>query len=295
MYKLHGIIPAMVTPFKEDKSLDEKGLQKLVVTLCKKGCHGILIGGTTGEYTFMDTEERKRLFELAVEAATGTETTILANTGCHGTKHTIELTQHAKNVGADAALILPTYYLKTNFAGLKMHYEMIAKNVDLPVVIYHYPDATGVLLSPEQIVELSKIDNIVGIKNTASMQHTSELLYQTQDIEDFNVLTGFEHLILSTLACGGEGAIGIVHNVVPEQLVEMYELVKEDKLNEAREINNNLIKLYDLMEEEPCPAPVKEALKQMGLPAGDPRNPVMPASDEFKEKLNKELKRLEVI
>jgi len=295
MYKLHGIIPAMVTPFKEDKSLDEVGLQELVKFLCDEGCHGILIGGTTGEYTFMDTEERKKLFELAVEAAEDTETTILANTGCHGTKHTIELTQHAQKVGADAALILPTYYLKTNFAGIKMHYEQIAENVDLPLAIYHYPDATGVLLSPEQIVELSKIDNVVGTKNTASMQHTSELLYQTKDIDDFNVLTGFEHLILSTLACGGKGAVGIVHNIAPRKLVEIYELMKEGKIEEARKINDNLIRLYDLMEEEPCPAPVKEALSQMGLSVGDPRNPVMPASEDMKEKLNEELKRLELI
>lgn len=295
MYELHGIIPAMVTPFKEDKSLDEEGLQDLVKFLCDEGCHGILVGGTTGEYTFMDTEERKRIFELAAEAAEGSETTILANTGCHSTEHTIELTKYAKKAGADAALILPTYYLKTNFAGLKMHYEQIAENVDLPLAIYHYPGATGVSLSPEQIVELSKIDNIVGIKNTASMQHTSELLYLTKDIDNFNVLTGFEHLILSTLAGGGKGAVGIVHNVVPAQLVKIYDLLEQGSIKEAREINNNLIKLYDLMEEEPCPAPVKEALKQMGLSVGDPRLPVMPASEEMKEKLDKELKRLQII
>ncbi len=294
MNKLHGIIPAMVTPFREDKSIDEAGLQELVKHLCTKGCHGILIGGTTGEYTFMTTEERKKIFKLAVEAAKGTTTFIMANTGCHSTGHTIELTQYAEKIGADAALILPTYYLKTNFAGLKMHYEEISKNVGLPLAIYHYPDATGVSLTPEQIVELSKIENIVGIKNTASMQHTSKLLYLTQDL-DFAILTGFEHLILPTLACGGSGAIGIVHNVVPEQLVEIYELVKGGQLAKAREINNNLIKLYDLMEEEPCPAPVKEALTQMGLPAGKPRMPVPAATDEMKKKLNDELSRLQII
>jgi len=295
MNKLEGIIPAMVTPFKEDTSIDEEGLQSLVKNLCDKGCHGILIGGTTGEYTFMDTEERKQIFKLAVEAAEGTETFILANTGCHSTEHTIELTQYAEKIGADAALILPTYYLKTNFAGLKMHYEKISVNVKIPVVIYHYPDATGVTLTPEQIVELSNIDNIIGIKNTASMQHTSRLLYLTKDI-NFNVLTGFEHLILSTLAGGGSGAIGIAHNIVPEHLIKIYNLIVNDNnIKEARKLNNELIPLYDLMEAEPCPAPVKEALRQMGLPAGPSREPIPEASDKIKQDLNKELKRLGII
>lgn len=292
MYKFQGVIPAMVTPFKEDRSIDEKGLQILVKKLSDQGCHGILIGGSTGEYTLMSIEERKKIFKLAVEAAKDEPVAIIANTGCHATEHTIELSQYAQNVGVDAVMILPTYYLKTTKEGIKKHYYDIAKKLDIPMTIYHYPEATNVLLSPEEIVEISKIENIIGVKNTAPMQHTSKLLHLTKDMDNFDVLTGYEHLFLSTLACGGSGVIGIVNNIAAEELVDMYNCIKMGDIERAREVNDSLIKLYDLMEEEPCPGPVKEALNMMNWPAGPSRLPIVPASESMKRKLEIELKKL---
>src|SRR6056297_1643073 len=264
MYKLQGVIPAMVTPFKEDRSIDEKGLQILVKKLSDQGCHGILIGGSTGEYTLMSIEERKKIFQLAVEAAKDEPVAIIANTGCHATEHTIKLSQSAQKAGVDAVMVLPTYYLKTTKEGIKNHYKNISKKLDIPMTIYHYPEATNVLLSPEEIIELSK----------------------------FDVLTGYEHLFLSTLACGGSGVIGIVNNIVAEELVEMYNLIQMGDIKKDRTVNDSLINLYSLMEEEPCPGPVKAALNKMGWPAGPSRLPIVPASEEMKKKIEVELKKL---
>ena len=295
MFEFSGVIPAMVTPFKEDRSIDSNGLQKLVEYLAEAGCQGILIGGSTGEYTLMSFEERKQIIELAVEAAKNLNTTIIANTGCHATEHSISLTQHAQKVGADAVMILPTYYLKTTKKGIINHYKLISENVDIPLTIYHYPEATNVYLEPEEIIEISKLNNVVGIKNTAPMQHTSKLLSLTKDLNNFNVLTGYEHLFLSTLACGGDGVIGIVNNIVAKELLEMYKAIQKDNLTKAREINNSLIKLYDLMEEEPCPGPVKAALQLMNLPAGPSRLPIVPASEDIKRRIKEELIKLNKI
>ncbi len=295
MFEFSGVIPAMVTPFKEDRSIDSNGLQKLVKHLAEAGCQGILIGGSTGEYTLMSFEERKQIIELAVEAARNLNTTIIANTGCHATEHSISLTQHAQKVGADAAMILPTYYLKTTKEGIINHYKLISDNVDIPLTIYHYPEATNVYLEPEEIIEISKINNVVGIKNTAPMQHTSKLLSLTKDLNNFKVLTGYEHLFLSTLACGGDGVIGIVNNIVAEELLEMYKAIQKDNLTKAQEINDSLIKLYDLMEEEPCPGPVKAALQLMNLPAGPSRLPIVPASEDIKRRIKEELIKLNKI
>ncbi|MCF8008815.1 MAG: 4-hydroxy-tetrahydrodipicolinate synthase [Halanaerobiales bacterium] len=292
MYKFKGVIPAMVTPFKENRSIDEEGVQTLVKKLSKQGCHGLLIGGSTGEYTLMSIEERKRIFELAVKAAKDEQVAIIANTGCHATEHTIELSQFAQKVGVDAVMILPTYYLKTTKEGIIKHYKDISKKLDIPITIYHYPEATNVLLTPEEIVKLSEIENIIGIKNTAPMQHTSKLLYLTKDMDNFDVLTGYEHLFLATLACGGSGVIGIVNNIAAKELVEMYNFIQEGNINRAIEVNNSLVKLYGLMEEEPCPGPVKAALDMMGLPAGPSRLPIVPVSEKMKKNLEIELRKL---
>ena len=192
-------------------------------------------------------------------------------------------------------MILPTYYLQTTISGLKKHYERIADSVDIPLIVYHFPEATNVLLSPEDILELSEIDNIIGVKNTASMQHTSKLINITKEKENFNVLTGYEHLILPVLTSGGKGSIGIVHNIVPGKLLEIYNSIELEDFTRAREINESLKKLYDLMEEEPCPGPVKEALNMKGLPAGSPRSPINSASKKMREKLKNELKKSDLL
>ncbi|PKP58550.1 4-hydroxy-tetrahydrodipicolinate synthase [Candidatus Atribacteria bacterium HGW-Atribacteria-1] len=295
MYKMHGIIPAMVTPFNMDYSIDEKGSRELVRFLINGGVHCILVGGSTGEYTLMSKKERKMIIRIAVEEA-NEKVPIMAGTGYHSTEETIELTRYAADVGADSVLIITPHYLKPTNEGLITHYKKITEGADIPIVIYHWPEGTGVFLLPEIVGELSRVDGIVGIKNTAPQEHTNTLINMFQDRDDFAIVTGLESLLLSTLACGGSGGIGVVYNIIPRESVKLYKLmVGENNFEEAKKLHNKFMPLFNLIFREPSPAPIKAALSLMGLPAGPTRLPILSISDSLKEELKNMLKDLNII
>ncbi len=292
MYKPFGMIPALPTPLNEDNSIDFKGLEQLIEHLIDGGMHGLLVGGSTGEYSLMSMNERKEVIKFVCETANG-RVPVMAGTGCHRTADTIALTQYAAEVGATSALVINPYYMTTSRQGIIDHYKAVADSTSIGIVIYHYPDATGVELDPELIHEISQIDGIVGIKNTADGQHTSKLIALTKDNPNFAVLTGFEHLILPTLALGGQGAIGVVHNLAPKKLVKLYDLiVNENNLKEATTLNQELMALYNVIEEETIPGTVKAGLEALGLPGGPSRLPLVPASDNYKSKIKAVLSEL---
>ena len=292
MYKPTGMIPALPTPFDEQGKIDFDAYRDLIEFLIEGGVHCLLAGGSTGEYSLMTMEERKEVIKFAVETANG-RVPVMAGTSCNRTEDTIALTKYAAEVGADCALVLPPYYMQTSEEGIKEYFKAIADAVDIGIVIYHYPAATNVELSPELIAELSKIDGIVSIKNTADQEHTCKVIALTKDQPDFTVLTGFEHLILPTLAVGGHGATGIVINLVPKEIVKMYDLfVKEKDIEGAIALNQKLTPLYDYVEQEPSPGPVKAGLDLLGLRGGTVRSPLVPASDELKRKMKAVLDEL---
>ncbi|WP_040982616.1 4-hydroxy-tetrahydrodipicolinate synthase [Oceanobacillus jeddahense] len=292
MYKPTGMIPAMPTPFNEDGSINFSAYQGLINHLVDGGVHCLLAGGSTGEYSLMSLEERKSLLKAAVEYAGG-RVPIMAGTSAHREEETLELTKYAAEVGADCALVVTPYYMTTSEEGLKAYYKKLAAKAGIGIVIYHYPAATNVELSPEFIAELSEEEGIVAVKNTTDQEHTCKVIALTKDNDDFTVLTGFEHLILPTLSVGGHGATGIIHNLVPKEIVEMYELfTKEKDIDGALAINQRLLPLYDYVEAEPVPGPVKAGLDIIGLEGGTVRKPLVPASDELKEKMSKTLKEL---
>lgn len=292
MKELKGMIAAMPTPFHADESIDTEGIKKLVEHLVKGGIHGILAGGSTGEYSLMTMEERKLLIKTTCEAAAG-KVYVIAGCSCSRTKDTVEMARYAKSVGADFALVLPPYYMKTSEEGMKAYFREIGESADIGVVIYHYPAATAVELSPEFIIELSQLPNIVGVKDTAEMEHTSKLIALKGD--GFSVINGCEHLIMGTLASGAEGTMGIIHNLVPERMRKIYDSMQANDVKAASEINRELLELYSMMEDEPYPGPIKAALSMLGLPGGIPRKPIVPPSDEMKKRLEISLKKLDLI
>lgn len=292
MYKPTGMIPAMPTPFNEDGSINFSAYQGLINHLVDGGVHCLLAGGSTGEYSLMSLEERKSLLKAAVEYAGG-RVPVMAGTSAHREEETLELTKYAAEVGADCALVVTPYYMTTSEEGMKAYYKKLAAEAGIGIVIYHYPAATNVELSPEFIAELSEEEGIVAVKNTTDQEHTCKVIALTKDNDDFTVLTGFEHLILPTLSVGGHGATGIIHNLVPKEIVEMYELfTKEKDIDGALAINQRLLPLYDYVEAEPVPGPVKAGLDIIGLEGGTVRKPLVPASEELKEKMSKTLKEL---
>lgn len=284
MYKPYGMISALPTPMLESGEIDYASFEKLIEHVIHGGIHGVLVGGSTGEYSLMTFEERKEIIKFVTETV-DKRVQVMAGTGCHRTKDTIDLTKYAENVGVDSALVINPYYMVTNDEGIIEHYQQIAKNTNVGIVIYHYPDATGVELSPELIHEISKIEGIIGIKNTADGIHTSKLFSLVKDDPNFALLTGFEDLFLPTLALGGAGAIGLVHNLLPDKVAKLYELIKADKVEEAAELNKILLPLYKLLEEETVPGTVKAGLKALGIADTTCRSPLKPASPEFEEKI----------
>ncbi|GGK00164.1 4-hydroxy-tetrahydrodipicolinate synthase [Lentibacillus kapialis] len=285
MFKPFGVIPALPTPMNEDYSIDFNGIEQIIDYVIDGGVNCLLAGGSASEYSLMSFEERKEVIKFVCNHSNG-RVPIMAGTGCHRTEDTIELTQYAAEVGADCALVITPYYMQTSRQGIIDHFKTVAENSSIGIVLYNYPEVTNVELDPELIYELSQIDGIVGIKNTVEMQHTSKLINLTEDNDNFSVLTGYEHLILPTLATGGHGAIGVVHNLVPEKIVQLYDLViNENNINEAIKLNKELLLLYNCIEEEPVPGTVKAGLEVLGIPGGKSRLPLVPASKEFKSNI----------
>lgn len=294
MYRIKGIIPAMVTPFNSDYSINDKAMEELIDFLIHHGVHCILVGGSTGEYTLMTNEERKYSIELAVKLVNG-RVPVMAGTGYHSTQETIELTKYAKEVGADSALLITPHYLKPSDDGLINHFKKVAENVSIPLIIYNWPGGTGFSISPRVLKELSSVENIVGLKNTASLKSSNLFMHITKD-EDFDVVTGWETLLLPNLACGCKGGIGVTFNAVPGLCRELYDSFVEHKdIEKARYLHNRLVPLFEAIFKEPSPGPIKAALEMVGIPAGPTRLPLTPISQALKDEIGQLLKELNVI
>jgi 4-hydroxy-tetrahydrodipicolinate synthase len=289
-----GIFVPLITPFHDDETIDFQAYKKVIDFQIESGVHGLLVGGTTGEYHVMSSEERKSLIKAGCEYAAG-RVPVMAGVGCPTAKETIELANYAAECGAKWGLVLPHYYHKTSEDGIRDFFKEVAANSNVGIVIYNYPGATSVCLSPEMIHELSQEENIVSVKESADFGHLCEVVALTKDVENFTVFTGEEHFILPTFSVGGQGAFGILVNLLPKELVELYELaVEKSDLNAARELNQKLSGIYGLMEAEgnPYPGPVKAGMDLIGIKGGKVRKPLTQPTEEIKAQLKEELTKL---
>lgn len=289
-----GIYVPIITTFNEDESIDFASYQKMVDYVIEGGVHGLLVGGTTGEYHVMSTEERKSLIKAGCEYAAG-RVPVMAGVGCFTAKDTIELANYAAECGAKFGLVLPPYYHHTTDAGVVDFYKEIAAASKVGIVIYNYPGATGVEMPPEMIYELSQVENIVSVKESADFGHLCQVVTLTRDAVDFTVFTGEEHFILPTFAVGGQGAFGILVNLLPKEIVQMYEaIVVEKDIEKARALNSRMAGIYGLMEVEgnPYPGPVKAGLDMIGIKGGRVRKPLTQPTDDLKARMKEQLIKL---
>ncbi|UOF90973.1 4-hydroxy-tetrahydrodipicolinate synthase [Fodinisporobacter ferrooxydans] len=289
-----GIFVPLITPFNEDETIDFQAYQKVIDFQIESGVHGLLVGGTTGEYHVMSFEERKSLIRAGCEYA-AERVPVMAGVGCSTAKETIELANFAAECGAKWGLVLPPYYHKTSEDGIREFFKEIAAKSNVGIVIYNYPGATGVCLSPELIYELSQEENIVSVKESADFGHLCQVAALTKDVDNFSVFTGEEHFILPTFSIGGQGAFGILVNLLPKEMVMLYELaVEKNDLHAARELNRKLSGFYGLMEAEgnPYPGPVKAGMDMIGMKGGKVRKPLTQPTDEIKTKIEEELIKL---
>jgi len=279
-----GSMVAIVTPFKSGV-FDGEALEGLIDFQLKNGTSGIVPCGTTGESATLSHEEHRCVVEVAVKAVGG-RVPVIAGTGSNSTEEAIDLTRHAKQVGADGALLITPYYNKPTQEGLFLHYKSVAEAVDIPIILYNIPGRTGVNMLPETVERLCAIKNIVSIKEgSGSLQQMTDLVRRCGD--RMPVLSGDDGLTLPILAIGGTGVITVSANIIPKDVSSMIDAFEDGRLAEARASHLKMDPLVLALFLETNPIPVKQALAFMGKSSAEVRLPLCQMSDENQHYLRK--------
>ncbi len=279
----HGTLPAIVTPFKKDESVDQESLRSLIQFLLDKGVDGIVPCGTTGESATLSHEEHLEVVRITIEEVRG-RVPVVAGTGSNSTVESIYLTKAAKTAGADGALLISPYYNKPTQEGVYRHYKRIAEETAFPLVLYNVPGRTSLNMLPETVARLAKIDTIVGIKEaSADLDQVSRIIEQCP--EDFAVLSGDDFTVLPLLSIGGKGVISVVANAAPADMAEMVRACGANDMLRAKRLHYRLLPLTRAMFLETNPVPIKTALHLMGLCEETFRLPLCPMAPKNREQL----------
>ena len=287
-----GCGTAIVTPFTEDGvNFEEFG--RLLEDQIKDGVDAIIVCGTTGESATMSEKEKKETIKFAIDKI-AKRTKVVIGTGSNNTKSAIEMSKFAEEAGADALLIVTPYYNKTTQKGLIEHYKAIAKEVSLPIIMYSVASRTGVNIMPETCLELSKIDNIVAIKEASgNISQVAKIAALCKD--NLDIYSGNDDQIIPVISLGGKGVISVLSNVMPKYTHEMTYKYFNGEVKEATKMQLEVIDLIDALFSEVNPIPVKYALNLMGYNFGIPRMPLIELSDSNKEKMKKVMKKHNLI
>jgi 4-hydroxy-tetrahydrodipicolinate synthase len=276
-----GSLVAIVSPMQDDGSLDFDALRRLVEWHIEEGTNAIVVVGTTGESPTVDPREHGELVQVTVQAARG-RVPVVAGTGANSTREAIELTAHAKRVGADATLQVVPYYNKPTQEGLYRHFRAIAEAVDLPMILYNVPGRTVADLGVETTQRLAQVPGIVGLKDaTGDLARAGELLRRLP--ANFALYSGNDDSALACILLGGRGVISVTANVAPRLMRELCDAALASDLPRARALNARLMPLHTRLFVEPNPIPVKWALQRMGRIAGGIRLPLVPLSPAGRE------------
>jgi 4-hydroxy-tetrahydrodipicolinate synthase len=270
MAEIGGVITAMVTPFAEDGSVDEAAARKVARHLIENGSHGLVLSGTTGESPTTDDDEKLSLLR-AVRDELGPDVLLICGTGSNDTRHSEHLSAAAADAGADAVLAVTPYYSKPNRAGIVAHFEAVARAAGVPVVLYNIPSRVVVNVPPDLLAELAQIENVVGVKQA----NDDEL----QPIDGLRVLAGNDGTFLRTLELGEPGGILVATHLVGPEMREIYDAVHADDLQRAREIDESLRPIYEVLGKT-NPIPVKAGLDLLGICSARARLPIVEADEE---------------
>jgi 4-hydroxy-tetrahydrodipicolinate synthase len=287
-----GSMVALITPFKDGK-VDEKALASLIDWQIENGTDVLVPCGTTGESATLSHEEHDRVVELTVEQA-NRRVKVLAGTGSNSTDEAIRLTRHAKEAGADGALLICPYYNKPTQEGIYRHFEAVAKAVEIPQILYNIPGRAGVNMSAETVSRLAKVDRIVGIKEASgNLAQASEIIASCP--KDFTLLSGEDALNWPLYAIGAQGAISVTANLLPKLCAELWDTHSSGNSKRCRELHYQLLKISEILFIETNPIPVKTALALMGRCTEELRLPLVEMMKENKEKLKTVLKEYGLI
>lgn len=287
-----GSMVALVTPMTDDGAIDEKALESLIEFHIENGTDAIVAVGTTGESATLDEEEHCYVIRHVVKTVAG-RIPVIAGTGSNSTSEAITLTRCAKEAGADACLLVTPYYNKPTQEGLYLHHKAIAEAVDIPQILYNVPGRTAVDMQTETVVRLSKIPNIVGIKEaTGDIQRARDILAGVD--EGFDIYSGDDATSVDFLLAGGHGVISVTTNVAPKAMHEMCTAALAGDKEAASSINNKLMALHQDLFLEANPIPVKWALHAMGMIGTGIRLPLTVLSETHHEKILAALKQADV-
>ncbi len=274
-----GSIPALITPFNKSE-VDYDSFQKIIEWSIGQGSHGFVPCGTTGESPTLSHDEHKNVVDVCIKIV-DKRVPVIAGTGSNNTIEAIEFTKHAEKSSADGALIVTPYYNKPTQEGLYLHYKKIAESTNLPIIIYNIPGRSIVDMSIETMVELSKINNIIGVKD-ATNDLFRPLLTRTKIKKDFCYLSGEDGTTLACLAQGGNGCISVTANIAPKLCSELHNHWKNKEIDKALQINLKLAKIHYALFIESSPAPVKYAAELLNLCSAETRLPIAPIKDSTK-------------
>ncbi len=285
---LTGSIVALITPMLANGSIDYTSLKRLVEFHIKNTTTAIVAVGTTGESATLNIGEHLEVVKKVIEFARG-RIPIIAGTGANSTAEAIELSIAAKGLGADYALLVTPYYNKPNQEGLYKHYRLIANSTDIPQILYNVPGRTGVNLDVETVVRLSKIDNIIGLKDATGNLNIAEQLVRKCP-KDFMLYSGDDETALSFIALGGNGGISVTANVAPKKVQDIYQTALVGDLTTARSLDNEIAQLHRDLFVESNPIPVKWALYKMGMCTDAIRLPMTALDTNYRDQLEQTLK-----
>jgi 4-hydroxy-tetrahydrodipicolinate synthase len=278
-----GSLVALITPMREDGSVDEKAYADLVDWHIKEGTNGVVPVGTTGESPTLSHDEHRRVVEIAIEVSAG-RVPVIAGAGSNSTEEAIALTRHAKEAGADAALVVTPYYNKPTQEGMFLHYAAIADAVDLPIIIYNIPPRSVVDMSVETMARLAKHRNIIGVKD-ATANLVRPLHTRRACGDDFCQLSGEDHTALAFNAAGGSGCISVTANVAPRLCSQMQAAWFEGRVADAMALQNRLVPLHDSLFAETSPGPVKFAASLLGKTSERCRLPLAPIMQPTRDRV----------
>ena len=286
-----GCGTALVTPFTDDGEVDFEALRKLIDFQILEGVDSLIICGTTGESATLSTEEKKEIIKFAVQI-TRRRVPIIAGTGSNNTKTSIELSKYAQSVGADGLLIVSPYYNKTTQAGLIKHYRSIAQSVDIPIILYNVPSRTGLNIEPSTCLELSKIKNIVAIKEASSnISQVAQIAHLCKD--NLHIYSGNDDQVIPILSLGGIGVISVLSNLYPKYVHNMVYNYLDGNLSKALNMQLDSLDLINSLFCEVNPIPVKYSMAHVGLNCGKTRLPLVEPSERNKERLLNSIKNFE--
>ena len=287
MRDLGKVITAMVTPFRQDMSIDYDKAAELAVYLANNGSEGLVVHGTTGESPTLTHEEEYELYRVVKKALNG-KAKLIAGTGSNSTSTSIRSTREAEKIGVDAAMLVVPYYNKPSQDGMYEHFKAVAESTKLPLIIYNIPGRTGVNMLPETVARAAKIKNYVGFKDAAgSLDQTSATVAACP--KDFIVWSGDDSLTLPMMSVGAVGIISVASHIAGREISEMVKAYHSGNVKKAQEIHLRLLPLFKALFITSNPTPVKAALEMVGHPVGIPRLPLLEANDSEKAQIRKVL------